>query len=58
MYFQKTESGWRRREMPCKSKPLQTGPLSPPLAYRAAQASVQRNRVFTPMLTAKLAPKK
>ncbi|CAG9535415.1 unnamed protein product [Cercopithifilaria johnstoni] len=54
----KTESNWRRREVSSKSKPLQTGPLSQPLAYRAAQASVQRNRVFTPMLAAKLAPKK
>uniref|UniRef100_A0A915Q114 CRC domain-containing protein n=1 Tax=Setaria digitata TaxID=48799 RepID=A0A915Q114_9BILA len=53
----KTELNWRRREVP-KPKPLQTGPLSPPLAYRAAQASVQRNRVFTPVLAAKLAPKK
>ncbi|KAL3993810.1 Tesmin/TSO1-like CXC domain cysteine-rich domain family protein [Acanthocheilonema viteae] len=58
MYFQKTESNWRKREVSSKSKPLKTGPLSPPLAYRAAQANVQRNRVFTPMLAAKLAPKK
>ncbi|KAK6103001.1 Tesmin/TSO1-like CXC domain cysteine-rich domain family protein [Brugia pahangi] len=57
-YFQKTESDWRGREVSSKSRPLQTGPLSPPLAYRAAQASVQRNRVFTPVLAAKLAPKK
>ncbi|OZC07656.1 hypothetical protein X798_05291 [Onchocerca flexuosa] len=54
----KTESNWRRHEVPSKSKPLQTGPLSPPLAYRAAQASVQRNRVLAPVLTAKLVPKK
>uniref|UniRef100_A0A1I7VIJ4 CRC domain-containing protein n=1 Tax=Loa loa TaxID=7209 RepID=A0A1I7VIJ4_LOALO len=54
----KTESNWRGREVPSKSRLLQTGPLSPPLAYRAAQASIQRNRVFTPVLAAKLAPKK
>ncbi|KAM3720012.1 Protein lin-54 [Dirofilaria immitis] len=54
----KIESNWRRREVPSKSKPPQTGPLSPPLAYRAAQASIQRSRVFTPVLAAKLAPKK
>uniref|UniRef100_A0A8R1TKX8 CRC domain-containing protein n=1 Tax=Onchocerca volvulus TaxID=6282 RepID=A0A8R1TKX8_ONCVO len=54
----KAESNWRRHEVTSKSKSLETGPHSPPLAYRAAQAGVQRDRVLAPVLTAKLVPKK
>lgn len=53
----KTDPALQEHEV-ISPKSVRTGPVSPPLAYRANQASFRHNRMFTPMLTAKLAPKK